>query len=124
MEHAVLRKRLNTYKTSEGRLQHVSDEVVMEVLRAWENWSGSTADLYREIGLSRMQMVIMIKKGKKLVKSGVVVESEFHEIKQGTTETTQPTSICGPVIEVNWHQDKVIRFSAVDQLVDFLKKVS
>ena len=49
MEHAVLRKRLNTYKTSEGRLQHVSDEVVMEVLRAWENWSGSTADLYREI---------------------------------------------------------------------------
>ena len=92
MDNAVLKKRLNTYKNSQGRLQNVSDDVVMEVLRAWENWPGSTADLYRELGLSKMQMVIMIKKGKKLVKSGVVTESELQEV---TTQESESSGSAG-----------------------------
>ncbi len=49
MENGVLKKRLNTYKSGRGVLRKVDDEVVMEVLRAWENWPGSAADLYREL---------------------------------------------------------------------------
>jgi hypothetical protein len=72
MDNAVLRKRLNTFKSGKGTLKSVSDEVVLEVLRAWENWPGTTADLNRELGLSKMQMVVMLKKAKHLVKSGVL----------------------------------------------------
>ena len=71
MDNNVIRKRLNTFKTSEGRLRRVSDEVIIDALRAWENWSGTTAELYRELGLSKMQMVTILKKAKKLVESGV-----------------------------------------------------
>ena len=48
IENKVIKKRLNTYKSSNGRLSKVDDEVVLEVLRAWENWQGTAAGLYRE----------------------------------------------------------------------------
>lgn len=44
MEHSILKKRLNTFKSAKGTLKDVSDEVVLEVLRAWENWPGVTSN--------------------------------------------------------------------------------
>lgn len=38
MENTVIRKRLNSYKSEGGRLSKVDDEVVLDVLRAWESW--------------------------------------------------------------------------------------
>lgn len=122
MDNAILRKRLNTYKSGKrGQLRNVGDEVVMEVLRAWENWPGTAADLYRDLGLSKMQLVTMIQKAKRLVKSGVVPEPEFKEVKVEGESTMQT---CTDVISLKWDKNKVIRFRQVDQLVDFLKKVS
>ena len=123
MDNAILKKRLNTFKSAKGRLRRVSDDVVLEVLRAWENWPGASADLYRELGLSKMQLVILIKKAKSLVKSGVVMDSEFREIAQSasTGQFAQNASIG---IELAWDNGKVIRFSQVEQLIDFLKKVA
>lgn len=122
MDNSILKKRLNTFKSGDsGRLSKVSDEVVIDVLRAWENWPGTATDLYRDLGLSKMQMVTMIQKAKRLVKSGVVPpESDFKEVK---IEPSGPASSrCG--IELSWDKGKVIRFSEVAQLVDFLKKVA
>ncbi len=121
MDNAVLKKRLNTYKSAKGTLKQVSNEVVMDVLRAWENWPGAAADLYRDLGLSKMQLVTMIQKAKRLVKSGAVAESDFKEIKVEAA-TGSFGSPCG--IELCWDSGKVIRFSQVEQLVDFLKKVA
>ncbi len=125
MDNSVLKKRLNTFKSEKGNLTRVSDDVVMEVLRAWENWPGKVMDLYRELGLSKMQMVTMIQKAKRLVKSGVVVESEFKELQisaaaGGGGSGGVPCS----GIELAWDGARMIRFSEVTQLVDFLKKVA
>jgi len=118
MENTVLKKRLNTYKSGRGQLRKVDDEVVMEVLRAWENWPGSAAELYRELGLSKMQLVVMIQKAKRLVKKGVIAGSDFKEI-----------SVCGAVpsgqgcgIELSLKDGRLIRFSEVGQVVEFLKR--
>lgn len=121
MDNAVLKKQLNTYKTTKGTLKRVSDEVVLEVLRAWENWTRTSTDLQRELGLSRMQLVTMIQKAKRLVKSGVVVESEFKELSKEIEG--QNIQNLGRGIELLWG-DKVIRFYEVDHLLDFLKKVA
>lgn len=123
METAVIKKRLSTFKSSKGMLKRVSDDVVMEVLRGWESWSGSSADFYREIGLSKQQMANMIKKGKNLVKTGVVTEGEFREISlpTGGAEFGAPN---GATMEVRLDAGKAIKFFQVDQLVDFLKKMS
>lgn len=124
MDNAVLKKKLNTYKSGKtGQLRRVGDDVVMEVLRAWEHWPGTATDLYRDLGLSKMQLVTMIQKAKRLVKSGAVTEGEFREVRPETLGLSAGgSSPCG--IEISWDNGKVIRFAEVSQLVDFLKKVA
>ena len=128
MDNAILKKRLNTYKTEKGTLKNVSNEVVFEVLRTWENWPGASGELYRELGLSRMQLVTMIQKAKRLVKSGVVVESEFKEISSvgvglGSNSTTNGGGPCQG-IELTLSEGRVIRFPSVEPLVEFLKRAA
>ena len=120
METTVLKKRLNTYKSGKGRLRKVDDEVVIDVLRAWEQWQGSTSDLYRELGLSKMQLVTMIQKAKRLVKKGAVAGSDFKEVSVAGV----PANGSGYGIELSWENGKLIRFSEVGQLVEFLTRVA
>jgi len=117
--NAVLKRRLNTFKSEKGALRDVSTELVFEVLRAWENWTGKTSALYKELGLSKMQMVTMIQKAKRLVKQGVVQESEFKEISTSMA-ATPPAS--GSGIEVVVEGGRVVRFGQIDQVIEFLKK--
>jgi hypothetical protein len=120
MENTVIKKRLNTYKSDGGRLSKVDDEVVIDVLRAWENWQGSATELYRELGLSKMQLVTMIQKAKRLVKKGAVTGSDFKEI---TVNGSQGDSGCSYGIELSWEGGRLIRLKEVSQLVEFLKLV-
>lgn len=123
MDNAILRKRLNTFKASKsGRLQDVSDDVILAVHRAWENWPGKTTELCRELGVNPSQIGIIIQKGKRLIKSGIVTESEFKEITPAELVGTSATPCSG--IEINWSEGRVIRFPRVDDLLEFLKKAA
>ncbi len=126
MDNSILKKRLNTFRAGKsGRLQAIADDVILAVHRAWENWPGSTADFCREVGVKPTQMNVIIKSAKKLVKSGVVQESEFHEVTMGAGNVSGLTST-GPctAIELDWSEGRVIRFPRVDDLLDFLKKAA
>jgi hypothetical protein len=70
-----------------------------------------------------MQLVTMIQKAKRLVKNGVVPESEFKEVKIAQAGNS-PFSQGGCVIELAMENGRLIRFCAVEQLVDFLKKAA
>ena len=124
MDNAILKKRLNTFKSGKsGRLQEVSTEVALDVLRAWENWPGKSVELYRELGLSRMQLVTMIQKAKRLVKSGAVsTENEFKEIAVASGALPHGGPCQG--IELGLNDGRVIRFPSVDPLLEFLKKAA
>jgi hypothetical protein len=122
LDHGILKKKLNTFKSDKGTLRQVSDEVVFEVLRAWEHWPGKVSELYRELGLSKMQMVTMIQKAKRLVKNGLVPPDDFKEMKVADAGSVPPAPCSA--IEIAWDNGKVIRFQQVDLLIDFLKKVA
>ena len=68
-----------------------------------------------------MQLFTMIQKAKRLVKSGSVIETDFSEIKLEQHETSGTSA---SHIELVWDEGKLIRFSQVEQLVEFLKKVA
>jgi hypothetical protein len=119
-DNLILKKRLSTYRTDNGRLTKISDEVLVDILRAWEGWTGSSKEFYQSVGLTKEQLGVVIKKGKKLTRNGV--SGEFKELKLDSLIGT-PSSMVGP-IEVSWDKGKTIRFSQVEQLVDFLKKVA
>jgi hypothetical protein len=120
MDNIVLKKRLNSFRTEKGSLTKVSDDLLVDVLRAWEAWTGSSRDFCQELGINSSQLGIMVKKGRKLSKRGHYGSGEFKEIKlDGLVGTASSMPI-----EVSWDKGKVIRFNQVDTLVDFLKKVA
>jgi hypothetical protein len=52
MESTILKKRLSTFKTEKGTLKNVSDELLIDILRSWESWTGNSRDFYTSIGVS------------------------------------------------------------------------
>jgi len=119
-DNIVLKKRLSSFRTDKGRLIRISDDLLVDILRAWEAWTGTAKDFCISLGLNKDQIGPMIKKAKKLAKSGAYGSGEFKEIKlDGLVGASS-----GMPIEVSWDKGKVIRFSQVEALVDFLKKVA
>ena len=123
MDHAVLKKRLSSFKSAKGSLTRVSDDVLADVIKVWEQWSGKSTDLGRELGIDKYQLVFLIKKAKQLKREGGFPEDSFKEIKVEVPGLVPVVSSpCG--IELSWENGKLIRFSQVEQLVDFLMKVA
>jgi hypothetical protein len=117
MDLTILKKKISTFRSEGGRLRNVSDELLMEVLQAWESWSGPASGFYVAIGVTHRKMASLMGKAKKLKREGHFPVEEFKEIK---------VSEAGPCqgIEMAWDNGRVIRFAEVAQLVDFLKKVA
>lgn len=124
MDLEVLKKKISTFRSDKGRVSNVSDELLMEILVAWEQWTGPAAGFSKALGVSRNGMSSIVGKAKRLKRDGHFPAEEFKEIKIAGAEigTTSGSPCVG--IEIAWDNGKLIRFGQVDQLVDFLKKVA
>lgn len=121
MDLEVLKKKLSTFRGEGGRVRNVSDDLLLEVLSAWEHWTGTAKDFYKSIGISSKGMASIIGKAKRLRREGHSVP--FEEVRvEGLTDTHSP----GPIIcdiEVQ-DKNKIIRFRKVDLLIEYLKKAA
>ena len=122
MDNTILKKKLSTFRSQKGNLMNVAPDVLCELLRSWEEWPGTTKDFYKSIGVSQRQMAVLVGKAKKLHREGGFPEGDFKEIK--IEASAGGFSLPCQGIELSWDAGKVIRFAAVEQLVDFLKKVA
>ena len=122
MDNITLRKKLSSYESEKGYLKNVSDDVLFEVLVAWENWTGASKEFYRSLGYTQSQMASVIGKAKKLKREGHFGEGDFRAVKIEGQGVDVP--LVGPCLgmEVQWSNGRVIRFAQVDLLLDFLKK--
>lgn len=123
MELEILKKKISSYRTEGGHLTKVSDDLVMEILHAWEQWTGPSKGFYSAIGVNQHKMATIIGKAKKLKREGHFPAEEFKEIKLDQVVSSFSTNPCIG-IELTWDQGKVIRFPEVSQLIDFLKKTA
>ena len=119
----VLKKKISTFRGDGGRVRITSEELLMEILLAWEEWTGPAKSFYPAIGVSQTGMASIIGKAKKLRREGHFPAADFKEIKISESGSTPGLDPCRG-IEVAWDNGKLIRFAEVDQLVDFLKKVA
>jgi len=125
MDLEILKKKLSTYGDSRGRICKVPDDLLLDILSAWETWTGSKQDFYRSIGVSYKGMASMMGKAKRLRREGRVPVSDFKEITDAVLGgVSTGNGFIGTGIELSWDQGKVIRFPQVEQLIDFLKKVA
>ena len=122
MDMEVLRKKISTFRGEGGRVRISDPGLLMEILLAWEEWKGPSKEFYKSIGVSQTGMASIIGRAKKLRRDGQFPADNFKEIKVAANETSTLSPCQG--IELAWGNGKLIRFSEVDQLVDFLKKVA
>ena len=121
-DNSTLKKRLSTYRTAGGRLKNVSDDLLMDILMAWESWPSTAGSFYTSIGSTYRQMARLMSKAKELKRSGILSDGEFKEV---IIEAPSPIpSTCSGSISMMWEKGRVIRFPHVDQLVEFLKKTA
>lgn len=124
MELEVLKKRISSYRGEGGRVKITDDGLLLEILTAWEQWVGPTSGFYSAIGVSQKGMASIIGRAKKLRREGFPVDS-FKELKVvdvGGPVSSSGIGVCGG-IELCW-KDNQIKFSQVDLLLEFLKKVA
>lgn len=121
MELEILKKKLSSFRGEGGRIRKVSEDLLLEVLSAWEQWTGTSKEFYKGIGSSQKGMASMIGKAKRLKRDGNVIP--FQEVSvEGITNTDNSAPvICD--IEVQ-DKNKIIRFRKVDLLVEYLKKAA
>jgi hypothetical protein len=124
MDNITLKKKLSTYESEKGYLKNVSDDILYEVLVAWENWTATSKEFYRSLGYTSAQMASVIGKAKKLKREGHFGSSEFRQVRVDLAPDPLVLANGGPctVIEIVWKNGQLIRFSCVDILMDFLKK--
>lgn len=120
MDLEILMKKISSYRTGKGRLTRVPDDLVLEILAAWEQWTGTKTEFYSAIGVRQRKLASVLGRAKRLKRDGHFPVEEFKEIKVADDGGIHP---CNGV-EITWDGGKLIRFAAVDQLVDFLKKVA
>lgn len=116
MDLEVLRKKISTFRSEGGRVRITDDHLLLEILSEWEKWTGPADGFYKSIGVSSKGMGSIIGRAKKLRREGFPTQ-DFKEIKIADGKGLGPCQ----GIEVAWDNGKLIRFQAVEQLVDFLR---
>lgn len=124
MELEILKKKVSTFRGEGGRVVGVSDELLLEILEAWEHWTGPAHGFYTGLGVSAKGIASIIKKAKRLKREGFP-SGDFKEIKVDGPGAA-PSSVGSPCvgIELGLTDGRVIRFPSVDPLLEFLKKAA
>lgn len=123
MNLTVLKKKISSYRTPSGRIISLPDELLCEILHAWEQWTGPSSGFYSELGVDYRKMASLIGRAKKLKREGAFDGLEFSEIIVEDEAESACTSSTGCNIELVY-KDNIIRFGSSDLLLDFLKKAA
>lgn len=126
MDLEVLKKKISTFRGNGGKVRITDDQLYLEILQAWEHWTGTSKDFYKSLGVSKSGMAAVIGKAKRMRREGHFPVGEFKEIKVEETSSSLSSFISSPCsgVEILWDGGKLIRFNQVEQLIDFLKKVA
>ena len=119
-KNLILKKRLNTFKNAKGSLYGISDDLIIELVQAWERWPDTAKSFYQSIGIKKEQMGFIIKKGKRLFKEGKEKLGPFVPLESNNSHSSLSNQKV-PII-LNWDKKKTIRFYQVEHLIEFLKK--
>lgn len=126
MDLTILSKKISSYRTPKGRITNIPNELLGEILHAWEQWTGAPKSFYTQLGVDYRKMGKLMGKAKQLKRDGAFDGLNFTEVVIEDTESQFSPVLpintgCG--IELIW-DNKIIRFGSSDLLLEFLKKAA
>jgi hypothetical protein len=121
MDHEILKKKVSTFRGEGGRVSISDDHLLLEILEAWEQWTGPASGFYSAIGVSAKGISSIIGRAKRLKRDGFPTAG-FKEIQLQTPAAAGFGPCLG--IELGLTDGRIIRFPQVDSLVEFLKKAA
>lgn len=125
MDLTVLTKKISSYRTPKGQIRNLPNELLAEILHAWEQWTGPSAAFYKQLGVDFRKMGSLMGKAKQLKRDGAFDGLNFTEvIVEGSESQILSPVVGGCGIELVWDNNKVIRFGTPELLVEFLKKAA
>jgi len=124
MDLSVLSKKISSYRTSSGKITNLPNELLAEILHAWEQWSGPAQGFYKTIGVDYRKFGSIMGKAKQLKREGAFDGLNFTEItlNEESGQVIELPPCAG--VELVWEGGRIIRFNKVELLVDFLKKAA
>ena len=126
MDLTVLSKKISSYRTPGGHLRNLPNELLGEILHAWEQWTGTPRGFYKSLGADHRKMASLMGKAKELKRTGAFDGLSFTEVvvdeEESRTTALSPAGSCG--IELVWDGNKVIRFGTPELLLEFLRKAA
>lgn len=124
MDLTVLSKKISSYRTPSGRITRLPDELLAEILFAWEQWSGPVSGFYKALGVDHRKMGPLMGRAKQLKRDGAFDGLNFTEVVVEGADATSVPLTSGCCIELVWDNQKIIRFGSSDLLMEFLKKAA
>jgi hypothetical protein len=124
MDLTVLAKKISSYRTPKGRITKLPNELLGEILHAWEQWNGTPSGFYKMLGVDFRKMGSMMGKAKQLKRDGAFDGLSFTEVvlDQESGQVMELSPCSG--VELVWEGGRIIRFSKIEILLDFLKKAA
>ena len=127
MDLTLLSKKISSYRTPKGRITNLPNELLGEILHAWEQWTGVGTGFYKALGADQRKMAKLMGKAKQLKREGAFDGLSFTEVviegdESPVTSSNRVPGGCG--IELIWDNNKVIRFGSSELLMEFLKKAA
>lgn len=126
MDLTVLSRKISSYRTPKGQIRNLPNELLAEILHAWEQWTGAPSAFYKVLGVDYRKMGSLMGKAKQLKRDGAFDGLSFTEIVVDE-ESDVIESTCSSKIGCNIeliYKNNVIRFGNSDLLLDFLKKAA
>lgn len=124
MDLTVLAKKISSYRSPKGQVRNLPNELLAEILNSWEQWTGTALGFYSAIGVNQKKMASIMGKAKQLKRDGAFDGLNFTEVvldqESGQVMELPPCS----GVELVWEGGRIIRFSRVEILLDFLKKAA
>jgi hypothetical protein len=121
MDFEVMRKKLDAFKTPGGSYKNIKSELLVELLRTWEEHTGPSSELASQLGMKPNQLARQIQEARKAAARSDAIDPVFEAL-QGPEATVGSSN--GPMIEMSWGGDKVVKFPNVDTLVEFLRRAA
>ena len=127
MDLEILKKKVDGFRISDGRIRNIPPELLLELRQTWESFTGSQDQFRSELGVKTgtlRKLLIESKKLNHIVASGgaMGMVPETAAAIEGPSLTAAASEVSSSV-ELSYDQgSKVIRFPSVDTLVEFLRK--